>query len=361
MDKSDAATVYEGIARVLQGRPGDARVVVIESRGGAAATGEAGAVSGGVSGAAAATAPRNADATGEDRVFRVKWNVQGHGVIAQVAYEDIIQNEHPDVYATLTELLANDPIGRDDMVKMAQWPDRIKPPSRGAEFKKWESLGQAHREDHYVNYAVDERAPTATPGAPVGKGVLLTELPNWCSQLKNEQDPLKRGHALAFVAHLIGDIHQPLHCAALFGKYFPEDEFPEGDQGGNLVWWGDTQALHSTWDGLVCKTADEFTDAVAALRNGLDRNAYAAQLSKPTFQEWSVESFVLAQSAYKKFFDDTEYLNRTQRTDRDGNDKDGQLFSAPSKKYRAWAKGAALDQGRIAAFRLADKLVELLG
>ena len=33
---------------------------------------------------------------------------------------------------------------------------------------------------------------------------------------------------LTWLMHLVGDIHQPLHCAAVFSE-----QFPNGDKGGN--------------------------------------------------------------------------------------------------------------------------------
>lgn len=39
------------------------------------------------------------------------------------------------------------------------------------EFKKWQSLGQAHRKDHYVDYALDLEHPTANP-TEIGEGYL---------------------------------------------------------------------------------------------------------------------------------------------------------------------------------------------
>jgi hypothetical protein len=53
-----------------------------------------------------------------------------------------------------------------------------------------------------------------------------------------------RAVALAWVLHLVGDLHQPLHTSS---RVTPEH--PEGDRGGNLVKLGST-SLHSVWDNL---------------------------------------------------------------------------------------------------------------
>ena len=40
--------------------------------------------------------------------------------------------------------------------------------------------------------------------------------------VKNENDPERRAIALAWLFHLVGDIHQPLHTAQLFTVYYPQ-------------------------------------------------------------------------------------------------------------------------------------------
>jgi S1/P1 Nuclease len=46
--------------------------------------------------------------------------------------------------------------------------------------------------------------------------------------VKNQNDPEPKAIALAWLFHLVGDIHQPLHTAQLFTF-----EYPKGDRGGN--------------------------------------------------------------------------------------------------------------------------------
>ena len=48
--------------------------------------------------------------------------------------------------------------------------------------------------------------------------------------MTNLKTQLEKSMALRFVTHIIGDIHQPLHAAALFDDKL----FPNGDEGGNL-------------------------------------------------------------------------------------------------------------------------------
>jgi hypothetical protein len=64
----------------------------------------------------------------------------------------------------------------------------------------------------------------------------------------------KRAIALAWLFHLVGDIHQPLHSVQLFTR-----EYPNGDRGGNEMCVRvapDLPAidLHRLWDGLITST-----------------------------------------------------------------------------------------------------------
>jgi hypothetical protein len=69
-----------------------------------------------------------------------------------------------------------------------------------------------------------------------------------------------RTQALRFIIHLVGDIHQPLHCATRV-----TEQFPDGDRGGNSLMvrlvGTDGRAkkvkLHSYWDGGI----DDFPKA----------------------------------------------------------------------------------------------------
>jgi len=69
--------------------------------------------------------------------------------------------------------------------------------------------------------------------------------------VKNETDPELKAIALAWLFHLVGDIHQPLHTAQLFTV-----DYPKGDRGGNeicvrVTQQGQPMDLHRFWDGVI--------------------------------------------------------------------------------------------------------------
>ena len=86
---------------------------------------------------------------------------------------------------------------------------------------------------------------------------ILTAMAENESVVKNENDGERSAVALAWLFHLVGDIHQPLHTAQLFTV-----EYPEGDRGGNEICVRVTQAeqpieLHRFWDGVITSPGQE--------------------------------------------------------------------------------------------------------
>lgn len=140
-----------------------------------------------------------------------------------------------------------------------------------------------------------------------------------------------RAEALKFIVHIIGDLHQPLHC--ITDKKDANNLDDPGDIGGNLkivqfnvpTWkgnankdvnprWGDHWKLHSVWDeGLI--------DAYMYTQN-LTEDAYVTQLLQPLVANpgdlaqlqagdslaWMKESYSIAiNNAYKLPPFDTNY------------------------------------------------------
>ena len=71
------------------------------------------------------------------------------------------------------------------------------------------------------------------------------------SVVTTDSDAARKAIALAWLFHLVGDIHQPLHAAQLFAV-----DYPNGDRGGDQICIRVTQAgqpmnLHRSWDGVI--------------------------------------------------------------------------------------------------------------
>lgn len=207
------------------------------------------------------------------------WSDTGHMAVAFVAY----RNLNPATRNRVDFLISLNPrftiwqnmippgtssSMRRQMLFMiaATWPDQIKgdgvhvsdgpdggntPPSDGTAD---DNIGYSDRAMHKYWHFID--LPFSTDGTPLENPPApnaLTQIAVFRSVLaSNSPDPLK-SYDLVWLLHVVGDVHQPLHCAARFSR-----SSPHGDEGGNLVTVCAPQCgrLHAFWDGLLGTTAN---------------------------------------------------------------------------------------------------------
>lgn len=190
-------------------------------------------------------------------------------------------------------------LGRYLFMRAAAWADDIR--SRSDDFpfvnESW----------HYTNFRVDfnsgHNTKRISPQADIlyamswGKR-LMTE--KWNSESGKSGFRYNDGYkALAFswLLHLIGDIHQPLHCATLFNEVYPD-----GDDGGNKVCIRKDQkaktdySLHTFWDQLPGSNDVSLKTIVKQgkeIEEKLSQVEYE-KLTEVSPYEWAYESHRLA-------------------------------------------------------------------
>jgi len=201
----------------------------------------------------------------------------GHKVIAHIAWQLLSPQARQRVVETLVfhprfgpDFMGKMPaaIVRGPVIDRAQWilcqasvwPDiaRETPFDR----PKW----------HYVNFPIylaypDQQALshrlTVNTSATWQPGLLDSRLNalqalDRITQTYATRPMDERAIQLCWALHLVGDLHQPLHCAALFDR----DHFPEGDKGGNSLkvrthrLQREPVALHALWDQLLGRNLD---------------------------------------------------------------------------------------------------------
>jgi hypothetical protein len=102
--------------------------------------------------------------------------------------------------------------------------------------------------------------------------------------------PQAKAIAYCWLFHLAGDMHQPMHSAALFCNYFPE-----GDKGGNEIPLARGRNLHALWDGLLGK--DDRPSNVLREADHLKQNPKLWNVDKDaSIESWIAESHELAES-----------------------------------------------------------------
>ncbi len=176
-------------------------------------------------------------------------------------------------------------------MRAAYWPDWVRS-NHADEFNRptW----------HYVTAAyVPPYSNLKASDLPDSEPNVVTQISASLAKLKCGQ-PAERAIYLCWVLHLVGDIHQPLHCCSQMTELFPD-----GDQGGNLAMvrinGGMPVRLHFAWDGMLGDELEigSILDTVAELQQF--EKAHAASIAPAierhrTSAGWAVESFDLAKT-----------------------------------------------------------------
>jgi hypothetical protein len=126
---------------------------------------------------------------------------------------------------------------------------------------------------------------------------ILTALAEKESVVKAENDRVRKAIALAWLFHLVGDVHQPLHTAQLFTV-----DYPQGDRGGNEICVRVSQAgqpmdLHRFWDGVITSSSNltRLRNEATALRNRQEfQRSQLTELGNTGFESWAKESYEIA-------------------------------------------------------------------
>ena len=219
------------------------------------------------------------------------WNAEGHMVVAKIAYDRLQPNVRAKVDAMVTVFSKEYP-DLTDFVQIASWPDAIRS-QKIESFTHW----------HYVDLPITaDNLPT--------KNITDTDNAVWALNtlepvVHNEHaNPYERARFLAFLVHIVGDLHQPMHAVSRISL-----SHPDGDAGGNLfsVQWNQNGVhktnLHHIWDeGLGVFTTKETLSNVDELAK-----AITALYPESSFQnvtdlkpsDWAEESNSDAKIAYE--------------------------------------------------------------
>jgi hypothetical protein len=225
------------------------------------------------------------------------WGCEGHQVVALIAERNLT----PHALAMVKQILGDAPIdsslsryckdgGTDPMADASTWADDIRP--LRPETAPWHyidiPLGTSHRE-----IAKFCGPPESCVTQAIADQLAILRSP--------EIDPPKKGGALRFLIHFVGDLHQPLHATT------------NNDQGGNCVpvSYFDTPPqlrnpqnesyapnLHGVWDTniLARMTTGKTSEQVASdLEQSFRSKIVHWKRSSADVNRWAWESYQLAQ------------------------------------------------------------------
>lgn len=240
------------------------------------------------------------------------WTKFGHQVVAGVAYRRLdpktkeralaLLKLNPD-YKTWQEKIPADASQADrqmmTFMQAAAWPDEIKldpkytsdgggnkPDKTATDANIGYSDLKLHKYWHFIerHFSTD-----GSPLPPIVTPNITTEIKLLRAAIASNCPDALKSYDLCWLLHVVGDIHQPMHCVNRISK-----NVPDGDLVGNLVKVTLTDGmqtnLHALWDRGVDATDKRIEDAVK-VADGLPENK--EKIGDLHEQDWCDESFGL--------------------------------------------------------------------
>lgn len=267
------------------------------------------------------------------------WGNKGHEVVAYIAYQNLddVTRQQVDDLVTLnpcfkewqSQVSAIAPKDQPAALFMlaATWPDKIKfnkflppydcqpghkfvsdgdippggttvsqdfPPNRP---EASQNIGYGDTRRHQYWHFID--IPFSNDGTtvdPIPAPNALTEIIRLTMALNSDEGDDLKSYDMAWIEHLVGDVHQPLHVVSRFTS-----KHNHGDLGGNLVLICESancsENLHSFWDGLPGPGND--LQAAIDLGNDLIQHMPApddATINVENPSAWTNDAFQKAQT-----------------------------------------------------------------
>ena len=285
------------------------------------------------------------------------WDEVGHKITAYIAWSQM----RPEVRAKVIKTLLASPEDaqlstywsafgggqsegarqREFFMLMATWPDIIRDKNFAVRFKNY-----AHSDWHYADTfwrwkdGKAELVPEAKPS-----GLAMEKINDFDKLIRSNASDADKAVAIAWLEHLIGDIHQPLHAESRV-----TDSSPDGDQGGNLFLLtpkgtprDKQENLHWFWDSIVIRfepntkdlpEADYLYPIAEDIIKMYPYDKLKGELADGKFDVWKDESYKIASAeAYK----------------------DVKWFEMPSEAYKKKAFEIAQRRMALAGYRMADE------
>jgi hypothetical protein len=225
------------------------------------------------------------------------WGSEGHRIVCEIAW----QRMTPAARAMVNAVRSSDPDSSTSFMDSCNWADRVR-----ATYPYANTY-------HYINI------PSGSTGVDLTRDCGDPEkrcapwaIANYANVLADPRSsPIYKAEALKFLAHFVGDLHQPLHAGR------------PGDLGGNLIKVefygmrgrnGDSLNLHAIWDvSIVEKGGLVWPDSAMGLNREITESE-STEWSTGTVLDWTNESFRTSEDlAYRlpedKRIDDDYYRN----------------------------------------------------
>lgn len=254
------------------------------------------------------------------------WADEGHNAIWEVAQTLLTPQARQKVDATLAG---------DKLDMTAVWLDRVRDIAKN----EGPLVGDQEADDfnkafpfngtwHYVDLPLDTTSYAAAQGFTTRDDVV--QQINLCIDvLEGKSSKLDARAALRVLVHLVGDIHQPMHCASGFfdvsdskhpvlhtdpSSCLPLKKEKLEDRGANQLFFGPEKydQMHALWDFELVKRFAGFKNLAKLLKDVLPKvNAATPGDHHRWAEQWAGESVALAKAAYAGIEFGTCTLNTT--------------------------------------------------
>ena len=234
----------------------------------------------------------------------IAWSKDGHSAIGVLAMKQL----QADAYTKLESVIGS--LDDQAMIEACNWPDDVR------ETEEWDWSAP----QHYIN--IPRGKTQYSKPRDCADGLCATEaVKTYAAQLFDEQlDKEKRRQAFAWLCHVTGDLHQPLHAG------FADDR---GGNNYDVIFNGEEMNLHSFWDFELVNEHAGGWHALVNLLSSTPTTPADSNWSAEMVDQWTADSHQLA----------TDYAYPTHRVI-------GQPFA-----LRSWV--LAQQQVGLAASRLA--------
>ncbi len=235
------------------------------------------------------------------------WGCTGHEVVALIALKAM----RPEVATQVEALLAAQDhnyhgrfcsdLGLDPIAYYATWADDFRASTAGASTAPW----------HFWDVPLSRK--TAADTEFCDQGCVTHALREQLAILSdNTQDATKRGEALKFVIHFVGDLHQPLHVEDnndRGGNCVPTDFLNHHTKETNTTVGSYSPNLHGIWDtelpenigGVTTRNQELVQDFAAKISSDQAAVIQQAASGPVDIMGWAMESHTLAQKdPYKR-------------------------------------------------------------
>ena len=285
------------------------------------------------------------------------WDEAGHKVSSYIAWQTMAPAARERVIAILLKAPEDSHLAayysgygsrtaearkREYFMFTSTWADVVRDRSFDTRYRKYHK-GNWHYSDTF--WRRNATGQIEYLPAPEDGGQALERLQEFNKLIRGDSPDAEKAIAIAWIQHLIGDLHQPLHTSARV-----TDAEPKGDQGGNLFLLtpqgtprDKQENLHWFWDSIVVRNTPnskdecdaEYLDPIA--RDIMKEYPYAkmeSRLDAGMFEAWIKDSLTHAQV--------------------DVFSPDLKRFETPSEKYKKKALKVAELRLALAGYRMGE-------